>query len=71
MWAGVRDSGGMPGTSAGARAPSQGQKAARRSRILYEEVDESEVEIIHVSPLRWRKGRRTPTGTPRTGEGLG
>ena len=80
MWAGVGDSGGMPGSLSRGPAPSQGQKAARRCGSCTRKWTNPRWRSSTCPPLRWRKGRRTPTGTrgqvrawdrsrPRRGQG--
>lgn len=64
VWAGVGDSRGMPGTLSRYRAPSQGQKATRHCGSCTRKWMSLRWRSSTCPPLHWRKGRRTPTGTP-------
>lgn len=48
-----------------------GSEGCKTLRILYEEVDESEVEIIHVPSPALEERKTDSYRYPRTGEGLG
>lgn len=48
-----------------------GTEGHKTLRILYEEVDESEVEVIHVPSPALEERKTDSYRYPRTGEGLG
>lgn len=51
--------------------PLPGSEGCKTLRILYEEVDESEVEIIHVPSPALEERKTDSYRYPRTGEGPG
>ena len=53
------------------RCPSPGSEGCKTLRILYEEVDESEVEIIHVPSPALEERKTDSYRYPRTGESAG
>lgn len=50
--------------------PLPGAEGHKTLRVLYEEVDESEVEVIHVPSPALEERKTDSYRYPRTGEGL-
>lgn len=61
----------MRGTPSSLCYPFPGSDGGKTLRILYEEVDESEVEIIHVPSPALEERKTDSYRYPRTGEGVG
>lgn len=62
---------GTLGTPSNVPCPLPGSEGCKTLRILYEEVDESEVEIIHVPSPALEERKTDSYRYPRTGEGAG
>lgn len=60
----------MPSTFSSFLCPFPGPEGCKTLRILYEEVDESEVEIIHVPSPALEERKTDCYRYPRTGEGI-
>ena len=60
--------GETPGTLNSVPCPLPGSEGHKTLRILYEEVDESEVEVIHVPSPALEERKTDSYRYPRTGE---